>query len=275
LLFMREDALFAQDFDAKRLELTGEPFTVASGVSKFLLSAAFSASQTGILAYRTGFYSSRLSWFDRQGKALGDLHDSAPAGYVDDVSLSPDGTHVAATRINPTATDLGVALWVTDVSRGVSTRLSFEPVPQGSPAWSADGQRLAFGTTRSGGMAIIEKLVNGGGAEHVLVAASPDDKYPNDWSASGQALLYTRYNPGKDTGLWLADLTRNADQPGTVRPFVDTKFNEGQGQFSPDGHWVAYMSDESGRPEIYVRSFPDSQEAESKTLVSRDGGHDP
>jgi len=76
-------------------------------------------------------------------------------------------------------------------------------------------------------------------------------------------------------GLWLADLTRNRDKPGTVRRFVDSEFNEAQGQFSPDGRWVAYASDESGRWEIYVRSFPDLQEAEIKMQVSRDGGHDP
>jgi eukaryotic-like serine/threonine-protein kinase len=276
LLFMREDSLFAQDFDTKRLELKGEPAPLARHVSRFLLSAAFSASETGILAYRTGdFGTSRLSWFDRQGKELGDLHESAAPSYVQDLSLSPDGTHLGTTRINRTATDLGVALWVTDLTRGVSSRLSHEQVPQGSPVWSANGRYLAFSTTRPDGMAIIEKPFNSSGAEHLLVAASPDEKYPNDWSASGQALLYTRQQPGKDTGLWLADLTKNGDQPGIVRRFVDSEFNEAQGQFSPDGRWVAYASDESGRWEIYVRSFPDLQEPEIKMQVSRDGGHDP
>jgi len=274
LLFMRENSLFAQDFDSKRLELKGEPVPLAS-VSKFLLSAAFSASETGILAYCTGFSTSRVSWFDRQGNELGDLHESAPPGYVQDLSLSPDGTHLATTRINPTATDLGVALWITDLSRGVSNRLSFEQVPQASPAWSADGRYLAFSTTRPGGMAIVEKPSNGSGPEHLLVGASPDEKYPNDWSAHAQALLYTRQELGKNTGLWLADLTKGADNPAAVRPFADTEFNEGQGQFSPDGRWIAYASDESGRWEIYVQSFPNPQEAGTKTQVSRDGGHEP
>jgi len=272
LLFMREDSLFAQDFDSKRLELTGDPVPLAQGVSKFLLSAAFSASETGLLAYRTGFYRSQLSWFDRNGKELGDLHGSSPQGYIDDVSLSPDGTHVASTQINPTAKDLGVALWITDLNRGVSTRFSFEQVPQGSPVWSADGRRLAFGTTRPGGMTIVEKVVNGNSAEHSLVGETPDEKYPDDWSAGGE-LLYTRQESGQNTGLWLADLTRSGDRPATVRPLIDSKFNEAQGQFSPDGRWVAYASDESGRWEIYARSF--LQETEIKTQISRDGGHDP
>jgi WD40 repeat protein len=275
LLFMREDSLFAQDFDAKRLALTGEPIPLARGVSKYLLSAAFSASETGVLAYRTGFGTSRLSWFDRQGKELGDLHESGPPSYVQDLSLSPDGTHLATTRINRTATDLGVALWVTDLPRGVSTRLSFEQVPQGSPVWSADGRHLAFSTTRPNGMAIIEKPLNGSGAEHLLVGEGPDQKYSNDWSNHAQALLYTRQESGKDTGLWLADLARETGQLAAVRPFVDTSFNEGKGQFSPDGRWVAYASDESGRLEIYVRSFINSQEGGTRTQVSRDGGHDP
>jgi dipeptidyl aminopeptidase/acylaminoacyl peptidase len=276
LLFMRDDSLYAQDFDAKRLALTGEPVPLARGVSKYLLSADFSASETGVLAYRTGgFGSSRLSWFDRHGKELGDLHESAPSSHVQDLSLSPDGTHLATTRISRTATDLGVALWVTDLPRGVSTRLSFEPVPQGSPAWSADGRYLAFSTTRPDGMAIIEKPFNGSGAEHLLVRASPDEKYPNDWSDHAQALLYTRQEPGKDTGLWLADLTGETDRPAAVRPFIDTSFNEGQGQFSPDGRWIAYASDESGRSEVYVQSFIHSREGGTRTQVSRDGGHDP
>jgi len=275
LLFMHEDSLFAQDFDPRRLELTGEPVPLANHVAKFLLSAGYSASETGILAYRTALRTSQLTWFDRQGKELGNLRESAPPGYVDDVSLSPNGIQLVTTRIDPIAKDLGVALWVTDLPRGVSTRLSFEKVPQGSPVWSADGRYLAFGTTRPGGMAIIQKPSNGSGAEHLLVAASPDEKYPNDWSANSQALLYTRQESGKDTGLWLADLSRNADQPGTVRPLIDTAFNEAHGQFSPDGRWIAYASDESGRWEIYVQSFTNSKEPETKMQVSRDGGLEP
>ena len=233
LLFMHEDSLFTQDFDGKRLELTGEPVPLAKGVSKYLLSAGFSASETGMLAYRTGdLGSSRLSWFDRHGKELGDLHESAPSGYVQDLSLSADGTRLATTRISRTATDLGIALWVTDLPRGVSTRLSFEQVPQGAPLWSADGRYLAFSTTRPDGMAIIKKAFNGSGAEHLLVKVSPDEKYSNDWSEHAQALLYTRRESGKGTGLWLADLTRETGQPAAVRPFVDTEFNEGQGQVS-------------------------------------------
>lgn len=276
LLFMHEDVLFAQDFDAKRLELTGEPAPLARGVSKYLLSAYFSASETGVLAYRTGSFSwSRLSWFDRHGQELGDLRESAPSSGLQDLSLSPDGSHLATTRINQTATDFGVALWVTDLTRGVSTRLSHEQLPQGSPAWSADGRYLAFSTTRPDGMAIIAKPVDGSGAEHILVRATPDEKYPNDWSHQAQALLYTRQEAGKDTGLWLADLTGGTDKPAAVRPFIDTSFNEAQGQFSPDSRWIAYASDESGRFEIYVRSFTNSQEGGTRTQVSRDGGHDP
>lgn len=276
LLFMREDSLFAQDFGSNRLELKGEPVPLARSVSKLLLSAAFSASETGILVYRTGsFGTSRLSWFDRQGKDLGDLYESGPPSYVQDLSLSPDGTHLASTRISPTATDLGVALWVTDLSRGVSTRLSFEHKPQGSAVWSADGRHLAFSTTRLVGWPSSRSRPTAAAPEHLLVGASPDEKYPNDWSVHAQALLYTRQESGKNMGLWLADLSKGADNPAAVRPFADTEFNEGQGRFSPDGRWIAYASDESGRGEIYVQSFPNRQEAGTKTQVSRDGGHEP
>jgi eukaryotic-like serine/threonine-protein kinase len=275
LLFMREGSLWAQSFDAKRFELFGEAVPVARHVSRFLLSAAFSASETGILAYRSSFTNTRLSWFDRQGKELGDLHESIASTHVVDLSLSLDGTQLATTRVNPNSADLGVALWITDLSRGVSTRLSSEQLMSGSPVWSADGRHLAFSVTRPGGTAIIQKASNGGGGEQLLVGISPDEKFPNDWSGDGRALLYTRREPGKNASLWLVDMANRPNQPAAPTPFADSEFNNGQGQFSPDRRWVAYTSDESGRSEVYVQELASSQGTRVKTQVSRDGGREP
>jgi eukaryotic-like serine/threonine-protein kinase len=274
LLFMREGSLWAQSFDAQRFELFGEPVPVARHVSRFLLSAAFSASETGILAYRSSFANTRLSWFDRQGKELGDLHESIASTHVVDLSLSPDGTQLATTRVNPNSPDLGVALWITDLGRGVSTRLSSEQL-FGSSVWSADGRHLAFSVTRPGGTAIIQKASNGGGGEQLLVGISPDEKFPNDWSGDGRALLYTRREPGKNASLWLVDIANRPNQPAAPTPFADSEFNNGQGQFSPDRRWVAYTSDESGRSEVYVQELSSSQGTGVKTQVSRDGGREP
>jgi eukaryotic-like serine/threonine-protein kinase len=275
LLFMREGSLWAQSFDAQRFELFGEAVPVARHVSRFLLSAAFSASETGILAYRPSFANTRLSWFDRQGKELGDLHESIASTDVVDLSLSPDGTQLATTRRNPNSADLGVALWITDLGRGVTTRLSSEQLMNGSPVWSADGRHLAFSVTRPGGTAIIQKASNGGGGEQLLVGISPDEKFPNDWSGDGRALLYTRKEPGKNGSLWLVDIANRPNQPAAPAPFADSEFNNGQGQFSPDRRWVAYTSDESGRSEVYVQALASSQGTGAKTQVSRDGGREP
>jgi Tol biopolymer transport system component len=275
MLFMREGSLWAQSFDAQRFELFGEAVPVARHVSRFLLSAAFSTSETGILAYRSTFANTRLSWFDRQGKELGDLHESIASTHVVDLSLSPDGTQLATTRVNPNSADLGVALWITDLGRGVSTRLSSEQLMSGSPVWSANGQQLAFSVTRPGGTAIIQKASNGGGGEQLLVGISSDEKFPNDWSGDGRALLYTRKEPGKNASLWLVDIANRPNRPAAPTPFADSEFNNGQGKFSPDRRSVAYTSDESGRSEVYVQELASSQGTGVKIQVSRDGGREP
>jgi eukaryotic-like serine/threonine-protein kinase len=267
LLFIREGMLMAQPFDARRLELTSEPVTVAEQVGTFIDGGFFSASTNGVLAYRTagsggGF---QLTWFDQQGKVLGTA--GGPSNYVS-LALSPDGTRAVVSR-----NDLTAALWLVDLSRGTSTRFTFGSSIALFGAWSPDGSRIIFGSNRSGVYDLYQKLASGVKDEELLLKSS-DNKFPLSWSRDGRFLLYRTSDP-KTTKRDLWVLPFEGDKKPF--PFLSTEFNNADAQFSPDGRWVAYDSDESGRSEIYVRTFsPDSTAAASDTggkwLISANGG---
>ena len=217
---------------------------------------------------------SELTWFDRQGKELGTTGEPGEYAYFD-LALSPDGKRVATTRSDPTVAGSGQGIWVLDLTRGVSARFTFDPAPDSSPVWSPDGTRIAFGASRAGGIAIYQKASNGTGKDQLLLAATGDPTAPNDWSRDGRFLLYTRQDPKTKADLWVLPLSSDGAPAGAPRPFANTEFSEDQGQFSPDGRWIAYTSDESGRSEIYVQPFPAPVGRGSKTRVSRDGGSQP
>jgi hypothetical protein len=277
LLYMGEGSLLTQSFDERRLETIGEPIPIAEQVGSFLLSGSFSVSASGVLTYRAGrspTWTSRLSWFDRHGKELGDAGEEGAFAYTD-LALSPDGTRVAATRIDLKPSSPSGGIWLLDLVRGVSTRFTFDLSPDSSPVWSADGTRVAFAKSRANGVGIYQKAANGAGKEQTLLSATSDLKFPNDWSRDGRFLLYTQQHPGTNADLWVLQLATDGTSSGTARPFANTEFGEGQGQFSPDTRWIAYVSDESGRSEIYVQPFPTPPNGGSKTPVSRDGGTQP
>jgi len=277
LLFMRDGTLLTQIFDERRLELVGEATPVVEQVGTYLLSAGFSASANGVLAFRAGKSAialSGLSWYDRQGKELGDAGESGTYSY-DDLALSPDGTQVAATRIDPKSPSASEAIWLLDLTRIVSARFTFDLAPDAAPVWSPDGSRVAFNALRVGGAGIYQKAANGSGNEQVLVGPTHDAKFPNHWSRDGRFLLYTQQDAKTNTDLWVLPLRGDGVPSGEPRPFANTEFNEGHGQFSPDTHWIAYASDQSGRVEVYVQPFPTPLGGGSKTQVSRDGGNQP
>ena len=277
LLFMQEGSLLAQPFDERRLELTDEPVVLAERVASFLLSGVYSVSSSGVLAYRpatTGPDLSTLTWFDRSGKELGAV--GQPGGYAYfDLALSPDATRVAASRIDLTVPGSVQGIWLVDLARGVSTRFTFDLTPDSSPVWSPDGGHIAFAAARTGGTGIYQKASNGTGKEQALIPATDEQKVPNDWSRDGRFLLYTKQDAKTKADLWVQPLAIDATPAGAATPFANTEFNEDQGQFSPNVHWVAYVSDESGRSEIYVQPFSATTGAGSKTQVSRDGGNQP
>jgi hypothetical protein len=258
ILYVNGVTLMAQPFDVSRLELAGEALPVPEHVGSFLASALFSASETGVLAYRGGTGTvMRLSWFDRQGKPRGFAGEPAP---YNDVTLSPDGTQAAVGRLALPTVDI----LVYDVARSTSTRLTSAPGLNLAPVWSPGrGERIVFNR----GGALYQKASSGTGPETVLLQR---DAYPNDWSRDGRFLLYTENDPKTKSDLWALNLT------GEPKPMavLNTQFNEGQAQFSPDGHWIAYVSDESGKPEVYVQAFPPA-DGGPKRQISLAGGNRP
>ena len=261
LLWVRAGTLVAQRLDVARAALTGEPVTLADTVvvDGTFNTAAVSVSASGLVAYRTGGASrQQLTWVDRSGQALG------PLGAPDENSLllpsvSPDGQRVVVARTVQGNQDL----WLLDGAR--TSRFTFDAARDRFPIWSPDGTRIAFESNRTGTRDLYVKAASGAGAEEVLVASS-QTKLPTDWSADGRFLLYFSVDPQTNADLWVLSL--EGDRTPWV--FLKTPFDERDGTFSPDGRWVAYSSNESGRHEIYIRPF--AGPAASATSASQVGG---
>jgi serine/threonine protein kinase len=262
LLFLRDATLMAQSFDATKLELTGEAFPVAEQVGSFISAPFFSVSENGVLAWQAGGgQNSRLVWFDREGKSLG---PAGPPGKYQDLALSPDGTRVAVSQADQGG---NLDVWVLELSREALTRLTFAPGQEWDVVWSPDGSRIAF-SRLEGGTNIYAKASSGAGEEERMLPPEPGvQNRPKDWSRDGRYLLYTR-GGAERPDLWVLPMT------GDRKPFpyLQTQFFESQGQFSPDGKWVAYISEESGRYEVFVQPFP---AAGGKWQISTGGGGQP
>jgi Tol biopolymer transport system component len=272
LLFLREDALMAQSLDLVTLEMTGEPVRIADHIGAAFEFGYFGASANGVLAYRSGNVGGlaygQLSWFDRQGNNLGLA--VAPGMYLSH-TLSADGTRVAFTRLDVANED--IALF--EFARNTFTRLTSDPAPDTSPVWSADGTRVAYASARQSGVALYQKTAGGGGEEETLLAGSGVPRELDDWSRDGRFLLYAEVNPKTKSDLWVLPMppekANEARKPGV---YVASEFNESQGRFSPDGHWIAYVSDESGKAEVYIQPFPPTAGA-GKLTISNGGGSMP
>jgi Tol biopolymer transport system component len=264
---VREGALLAQRFDAGKLQLAGEAFTVAERVGVDpRYHARFSLSQTGVLMYGSdGSETRRLQWFDRSGRALDSV---GPAGQYTNVDLSPEGRRVAVDRLDPQTRNGDI--WLFDLARGASTRLTSHPALDVFPAWSPDGRRIAFGSGRDGAYNLYQKDASGAGEEEPLLK-TPNNKYPTGWSHDGRWLLYREQDQKTRWDLWVVPLDPRQPSP-QPRPWLRTEFDENDGRFSPDGQWVAYDSNESGRYEIYVRRFsPGEVSGTGKWPVSTGG----
>ncbi|MGE5414817.1 MAG: protein kinase domain-containing protein, partial [Syntrophomonadaceae bacterium] len=252
LLFMRERILLAQRFDPASRRLKGDAVPVADGVQydPAYFRGAFAASDSGVLVYAIGVSGSlnaRLTWLDRSGKRIGEPIGE-PAEY-NGLAIAPDGKHVAASVLDP-GTGNG-SIWIFD-ERGVRTRFTFGD-PSESPLWSPDGTKLAFQRlTKKSTVEIHVKPVNGTGEETTLFSVDRPPQ-PADWSLDGRFIaadLMSRNNPTK-ADVWIVPASG-----GKPYPFLASEFNERGAGFSPDGKWVSYVSDESGRNELYVVAFP-------------------
>jgi serine/threonine protein kinase/Tol biopolymer transport system component len=233
VLFLRQRTLMAQPFDAHRLEPFGEAVPIAEQVGSFLDYGFFSASSNGVLVYRSDagqIY--QLTWLDQQGQILATVAE--PDRY-NNMALSPDGRRVAVSRTNPENTP-NWDVWLLDVGRNTSTRLTYEQVRATFPVWSADGSSIIFDSMRAGEINLYLKLASGAGDERLLLKSSDGYKYATSSSRDGRFLLYTVVNPKTKSDLWVLPL--NGDHKPI--PFLRTEFNESSGQFSPDGHWIAY-----------------------------------
>jgi serine/threonine protein kinase/Tol biopolymer transport system component len=272
LFFIRDGTMMAQPFDDGRLQLRGEPVPVAEHVGTLRSNVMFSVSATGVMAYRTAAAAvgRQATFFDRQGKETGKFGELGPdQGFA----FSPDGTR-AAVRDAPVG-QIG-DIWQLDFARGVRTRLTFRKSIGSFPVFSPDGNAIIFsaGNTMD---TLYHKASNGAGEEKELYKKVGEVKLPSSWSHDGRFLLYTTtLSPKTRDDLWALPLE------GDPKPvlLLGTEFDEREGSFSPDTRWIAYTSNESGRPEIYVRPFTASGSSgpalgEGKWQVSKDGGTSP
>jgi eukaryotic-like serine/threonine-protein kinase len=263
LLYYREKTLFAQRFDANKMELSGEAVPLSTDVAYLprILRAVYAASDGGLLVAQSGsgVSLSRLVWYDRKGNEIGAV--GKPDVYAN-VALAPNGKTVALDKTDAGSQNTDV--WTYDLQRDSIKRLTFDPAIDSTPMWSPDGTRLLFASNRGHHFGLYVKNADGAEEEKPLAlgASEKADNYPSDWSQDEKYILY---ESGKE--LWVAAMPELK-----TRVFVSVPATVKNGQFSPDGKWVAYTSNESGKWEIYVTSFP---EARGKWQLSSAGGTQP
>ena len=265
LLFLRNEALMVQRFNADTRQLSGEPVSIVDHVQNNpgIARAAFSISGNGVLAFRSGGgLGNQPIWLDRSGKEIGTL---GARGIYINVSLSPDEKRAAQDIGDPQTGRNDI--WLFDLSRGVPTRFTTDSAADSFPTWSPDGNQIVFASTREGVFNLYLKKANGLENEQPLLK-SDETKVPDDWSHDGKFIIYESRNPKTKLDLWLLPMSGPRDPIS----FLKTDFNEQQARFSPDGKWVAYTSDISGKPEVYVQTFPASG---GPVRVSTNGGAQP
>jgi eukaryotic-like serine/threonine-protein kinase len=269
LLMMEEPGgpLLAQRFDVDRAALVGD--RVQIGESVVGLGENISVSDNGVLAYVTNpAVNVRLAWVDRAGRPVGAVIPF-PFGRYAAPELSPDGSQIAVESVptpqTQTAPWLNEEVWVFNLKSGGSTQLTFDAASDERPVWSPDGSRLVFVSRRDVGQGLYQKMASNEKPEELLLRAEGTLlPFPWDWSSHG--IAYD--SGGSEADLWLLPLT------GDRRPvpLVTDKSVQAEAQFSPDGRWLAYRSNEMGRPEVFVKSFPPT---ENKRRISIDGGSRP
>jgi Tol biopolymer transport system component len=262
ILFQRDTTLWAQKFDPSRFLLKGEPQVIAEHVGSGRAFGFFAASKT-TLVYRTALpLSKQMIWFDRAGKLQAAIGE--PADLWERPRLSPDGKRLAITRFTSDNTDV----WIYDLARDVIQRATLDPSIDAYAVWSPDGKQLVFQSGRSGHHDLYQRAAQGNSQEKLLYSSN-ENKYATSWSHNGRFLLYT----GPGPSIWALPLEGPAKAP--VR-LTHTASHETDAAFSPDDHWIAFVSNESGSPEVYVEAFaPESNGSENKILISRAGGFEP
>jgi eukaryotic-like serine/threonine-protein kinase len=245
LLFGRDGVLMAQPFDRKTFSLSGEPTTIAEHAYLTLGygSTLFSASTNGVVAYRNTepLPQVQLTWVDRRGKPVGPV--GPPGAWEMDGRVSPDGKKLALGRVEtvPARSDL----WMIDLDRGTAERFTNDLSWDDFPIWSPDGRRIVFSSDSEGSTNLYVKQSDGATKEERL-RKSTQMETASDWSPDGASLVYQEW---PTVALWQLPLSGDR----TPVPLVQNTFHNSFARFSPDGRWLAYQSDESGRMEIYIQ----------------------
>jgi Tol biopolymer transport system component len=262
LLFVKQGTLFAQNFDYRNFRLSGQPTVVARQMG-FETSrlAALSASTDGKIAFHTYAATNRRQfiWFDRNGKELERAAEPDSTNPINP-SMSPNGRRIVLER----NLGGGANIWVLDLERGVYERLTSESTGEASPVWSPRNNDVVFSCAQNATRDLCLRSVSDSETAKVLIS-SPGTKIPLDWSKDGRYVLYRTVAPDTALDLWALPM----DDKEKPFPVVKTRADDRDGAFSPDGRWIAFESEESGRSEIYVQSFPGMT---NKTLISTKGG---
>ncbi len=262
LVFVNAGTLMAQHFDLDKFQITGDRFPIAEQILKdphSIGTTVFSVSDSDLLAFRSGNPNTRRVWFDRRGNQISEV---STEGLNSNVALSPDNKRIAVGMGDM------VDIWLFELPDGTRSRFTFDPSDDASPVWSPDGQRIIFSSSRLGPYNLFQKPFTGGG--ETLLLQSSLYNFPTDWSPDGRFLVLEEMDPKTKTDLWILSMSGERKKV----PFLNTQFVESQGRFSPDGRWIAYVSDESGQPEVYVQSFP-ATPVGGKWQISTEGASQP
>jgi Tol biopolymer transport system component/tRNA A-37 threonylcarbamoyl transferase component Bud32 len=268
LLWLRGSTLLAQEFDTGTLKLRGEPNAIAGPIPSTGSPGwmPVSASASGQLLYNNAGSASQLTWFDRAGTLLKPVGEESVYNYP--FRLAPDGHRAVATLDRPGGNDL----WLLDLERGFASRFTSASASNIFPVWSPDARMILF---TPAALRLFRKDA-GGSSEEQRVIEGSNQQYADDWSRDGRFLIYHEVAPGTQRDLWTLPFTPEGKVPANAKPvpYLRTEFNENNARFSPEPspRWVAYQSDETGRYEIYIQSFPEPRD---KFQISTGGGQYP
>jgi Tol biopolymer transport system component len=255
LLYTRQGVLAARRFDARTLEVMGdpvpledEPTSILDPATSFTAGYATSVSRTGSLAYFSSpSVNTVATWYDVSGRVEGTL--DLPPGHYETATISPDGARAVFVRSTSPSES---ALWLVDLTRGSTSLLTSGHGRNDTPVWSPDGTRVVFTSDRDGPQQLYVKSVDDGSPEELLASTDAIFKAPTDWSPDGRWIVITQLDPDTAQNVWLLP----ADGGGEPTLFFRGPTRDNSGPISPDGRWLAYVSEETGQFELYVQSFP-------------------